>query len=268
MRRVVDFNDAVAPALRMKQAGFVHEQPDFRIGPRKIQEFGFAFLYSGKGWVTQSGVRHTLSGGELFLIFPDTRYIIAAKNSRWKVYWVNFVSPTLSAELRRAGITSKHYLREDCDREKLKEIWEALLAADKEGSERNLFRSAARLWDILALMQNPARKERRRLSTPVDAARQYLDEHLTDRIQVSELARMTHLSRFHFIRLFRRETGHSPHQYQINQRLLAARRLLADGKSVKETAHALDYSDLFYFSRLFKRKTGVPPSQYVHRGLV
>jgi AraC-like DNA-binding protein len=44
--------------------------------------------------------------------------------------------------------------------------------------------------------------------------------------------------------------------------------MLTSGKTVKETALALGYTDLFYFSRLFKRKTGVAPSQYVHGGLL
>jgi AraC-like DNA-binding protein len=268
MSRTVELNDVVSPALRLKHAGYVHTQTDFKIGPRKIAEFGFAFLHSGKGSVIQSGVRHTLTGGELFLIFPHTRYVMAAANSRWKVYWGNFVAPALAAALRLAEITPRRYLRRNCDRERLKQICESLISAGIAGPSQNMPEAAARIWDLLALLQPSRPRQTRKVASPIDTARRYLEKHPTMPIRVVELAAMSHLSRFHFIRLFRRETGFSPHQYQINQRLQVARRMLTSGKTVKETALALDYTDLFYFSRLFKRKTGVAPSQYVHGGLL
>ena len=170
--------------------------------------------------------------------------------------------------MRRAGITPRRYLRRDCDREGLKEICESLIAAGASSPTENLPIAAARIWDILALLRSFSPQQKRKPASPIGTARRYLEKHPTEAIQVTELAQMSHLSQFHFIRLFRRETGFSPHQYQINQRMVAARRMLRSGKSVKETALALAYTDLFYFSRLFKRKTGVPPSQYVRGALL
>ncbi|MBI3830074.1 MAG: helix-turn-helix transcriptional regulator [Planctomycetes bacterium] len=268
MWRAAELNGVAVPALRLNQAGYTHEQPCFKMGPRKIKEFGFGYIYAGRGWVTQSGVRCTLDDGDLFLIFPGIRYAFAATNSRWKVYWANFTAAGLAQVLRRAGITPRRYVRNVGDLEAAKNLFETLIAAGEDGVARNLPLAAARIWEMLALLQAPQPRNRRSLPEPVEAARLYLDEHLHELVPVTALARRAHLSQCHFIRLFRREIGLSPRQYQINRRLLAARRLLRSGKSVKETAHALAYDDLFYFSRLFKRKTGIPPSQYAQAGVL
>lgn len=68
------------------------------------------------------------------------------------------------------------------------------------------------------------------------------------------------------IKLFKKETGLTPHQYMMDKRLECATRTLAtfvDRRNISETARLCGFSDPLYFSRLFKKKYGVSPSNYV-----
>jgi AraC-like DNA-binding protein len=87
--------------------------------------------------------------------------------------------------------------------------------------------------------------------------------HLTERMQVSALASLIHVSPSYYFALFKRETGYAPIDFFIHLRMRRACRLLETTTlSVKEIADELGYDDAFYFSRLFKSVTSLAPTDY------
>jgi len=92
--------------------------------------------------------------------------------------------------------------------------------------------------------------------------RDYLDAHATQDVTLADLARIGQRSRYTVLRLFRRATGMTPHGYLLNRRIERARRALAAGAPLAETALACGFFDQSHFSRVFKRFTGVTPGQY------
>ena len=74
------------------------------------------------------------------------------------------------------------------------------------------------------------------------------------------------ISPFHFIRQFEAVFGVTPHQYRIDARLDAAKRLLAAGQhSVTDVCMEVGFSSLGSFSALFTRRVGEAPSAYRQR---
>jgi AraC-like DNA-binding protein len=82
---------------------------------------------------------------------------------------------------------------------------------------------------------------------------------------IVEVARTLHISPFHFIRQFEAVFGVTPHQFRIDARLDAAKRLLAAGDSVTDVCMAVGFSSLGTFSTLFTRRVGEPPSVFRRR---
>jgi AraC-like DNA-binding protein len=71
------------------------------------------------------------------------------------------------------------------------------------------------------------------------------------------------LSAFHFLRVFRRTLGVTPHQYLIRCRLRrAARLLLDDVLPVTTVAFEAGFGDLSNFVRTFGRAAGVSPQRF------
>ncbi|MFA5903664.1 MAG: AraC family transcriptional regulator, partial [Desulfobacula sp.] len=60
----------------------------------------------------------------------------------------------------------------------------------------------------------------------VDQAKGYLSNDLDLKLSLDSIAREVGVSRFHFIRMFKRHTGISPHQYRIRHRINAAKILI------------------------------------------
>jgi AraC family transcriptional regulator len=82
-------------------------------------------------------------------------------------------------------------------------------------------------------------------------------------LSLAELADSVGFSPFHFLRVFRRVTGTTPHQYLVGARLRLAVRLLLDTRRpVTEIAYDVGFQDLSNFVRTFHRVVGCAPGSY------
>jgi len=90
-----------------------------------------------------------------------------------------------------------------------------------------------------------------------------LERRIGDPLTLDELARVAGLSRFHFLRTFKRVTGVTPHQWLLRARLRAAARLVA-GTREPITTIALDvgFGDLSNFVRSFRAEFGMSPGRF------
>jgi len=91
----------------------------------------------------------------------------------------------------------------------------------------------------------------------------WIDAHSCENIDLALAAAETGLSPFHFLRLFTKALGVSPHQYLVRSRLRHAARLLAgdagDGRAITDVALDVGFADLSNFVRSFHRAAGIPP---------
>jgi len=102
----------------------------------------------------------------------------------------------------------------------------------------------------------------RRESVPMARARDMIDDRLGDDIGIDELAASARLSRFHFMRSFRKAYGVPPHAYRTGKRIALAKACLADGEQIADIAYTCGFVDQSHFTRVFKNTVGVTPGQY------
>jgi AraC-like DNA-binding protein len=105
-------------------------------------------------------------------------------------------------------------------------------------------------------MTEPSARDRRRA---VETAL-WLEENAHRPIDLAAAAQQARLSEFHFLRVFERVIGVTPHQYLVRSRLRRAARLLAaDARPITEVAFDAGFGDLSNFVRSFRRAAGLSP---------
>jgi len=110
-----------------------------------------------------------------------------------------------------------------------------------------------------------AESETRRLLRAKDV----MDRHYAEPLDVPALARVALLSPSHFTRRFRAVFGETPHQYLYRRRIERAQRLLrTTDLPVTEIGHGVGYASLGTFTRTFRRLTGETPTAFRRRGAV
>jgi AraC-like DNA-binding protein len=101
------------------------------------------------------------------------------------------------------------------------------------------------------------------LRAQVLVARDYLDEHFAEDVDLATLARVASVSPFHLARAFRAEVGIPPHAYLVERRLDRAAALLGSGDgTVTQVAMAVGFRSPAHFAKRFRRRFGTSPSAF------
>ena len=96
----------------------------------------------------------------------------------------------------------------------------------------------------------------------IQRVRSYIEESYCENISLTQLAALAQLSPFHLLRSFKDQVGLPPHAYQIQLRIMHAKRMLRMGLPCIDTAIAVGFADQSHFTKHFKRIVGVPPGLY------
>lgn len=82
------------------------------------------------------------------------------------------------------------------------------------------------------------------------------------RLSIEEMARTAYISKYHFVRSFKQSVGLTPHQFQIQNRVRKAQRLLNDVENIAEVASATGFCDQSHFIKHFEKYVGLTPAAY------
>src|SRR5215472_14349404 len=93
-------------------------------------------------------------------------------------------------------------------------------------------------------------------------ARDYIDRHYAEPLDVPAMARAAFMSPAHFSRKFRAAYGETPHSYLMTRRIERAKALLRQGVSVTDACMTVGCTSLGSFSSRFTEIVGETPSQY------
>ncbi len=109
----------------------------------------------------------------------------------------------------------------------------------------------------------PPRPPRGRLGgQTLQKIREYIQAHLDQPIEVTDLADLAGRSAFHFTRVFARSVGMTPYRYVVHLRLQAALRRVRKGRmSLAEIAADTGFADQSHLSRWIRRVHGVALSE-------
>ena len=91
----------------------------------------------------------------------------------------------------------------------------------------------------------------------------YINAHLSERISADDVASAAALSKYHFLREFKKLTGMTLVSFINNLRCEKARSLLSSGEmSVSEVCTSCGFDNASYFTRVFRENAGMTPSEY------
>lgn len=101
----------------------------------------------------------------------------------------------------------------------------------------------------------------------VDNVKKYIEMHVTQKLNLNEVASVYGISPNYLSALFRKYNYCGYSEYVTERKIAEAKRMMQDeNKKIYEIADALGFESAFYFSKVFKKVEGVSPSDYLNRG--
>jgi AraC-like DNA-binding protein/ligand-binding sensor protein len=160
----------------------------------------------------------------------------------------------VSRELEQCGVSFSGEIRK---------AWEKnpLIPSDKYNA---IVRLLSFFADQLSALVNQLVLERQNAEPPlVLKAREYIEQHKTEPLSLSAVAKAAGASVFHFCKVFHKSTGLKFTDYVARVRLEDARtQLLNPNRRISEVAYDVGFQSLTQFNRMFKRVFGQSPSEF------
>jgi AraC-like DNA-binding protein len=96
----------------------------------------------------------------------------------------------------------------------------------------------------------------------VTRAREFLDENLSEKVTLDNLAAVAELTPFRLLRSFRKAIGLTPHEYQLQARVRRAHARLRRREHLADIAADVGFADQAHMTRVFKSIMGATPGQF------
>jgi AraC-like DNA-binding protein len=193
-----------------------------------------------------------------------------------EVWWLCFGGKELPAMFADLS-ADKRPLFENFDSRRFEELFRQLLALTVRKLPGYELRAAGTMALLLAelfatregdadfdldLVKLPGAASR--LSPNVRDSMRYMARFFDEpTLDLKKLSGVAGLSMYHFVRVFRRETGLSPMHYLNSYRIEKAKRLLAtSSEPIRLVARMAGIPNPFKFSHLFRKLTGQTPSRF------
>lgn len=249
---------------RMRRSGLLGGRPSSH------HRFVLIVNESGDGTVVLDDVLVPLTPGQALLIFPyQHHHYTNLFQNRLCWLFITFEFPrTESLETLRYRPVPVS----DAARGNIRRMCEHWIAKETQAPDERMFLEGALLLQEMrhaAARGEPKSADRGAAGTGralLQSIGEYLNNHLDQPVQVTDLAEHISLSESHLRSTFRRRFGMSLGRYVRRTKITRAAQLLdITEMTVGEVSQACGFESIYAFSRAFRRNVGVSPRQYRQR---
>ncbi|HTL08978.1 MAG TPA: AraC family transcriptional regulator [Chitinophagaceae bacterium] len=243
--------------------------------PAGISDLILIYCTAGRGWIQSRKKKMVLESGHLCLLPPGIPHAYwADEEAPWTIYWFHLQGKNCLSLVQAITGDKGRQIKPipvsfSAKRDTVfKQIGNTLL---KGYSNTNLLFANLLLQYYLASLMIPDQFQQEitnvQQAGATDKAIAFMQQKLSAKISLQDIAGAANLSVSFFSRKFKEETGYAPIEYFNYLRVQKACQLLHFSKlRVSEIAYELGIADPLYFSRLFRQQMGVSPARYRKQG--
>ena len=235
--------------------------------PEGIPEHILIFCVAGEGWFELDGITRPICANQAVFIPQNMPHAYGSSvDAPWSIHWMHFVGVEGSFYVSQVPEDDHRLMVDEQCGLRLQALFQQCYEGLKEGFVLNRLIHAAKILHHLLgelLYNNPAFSPFQRTNRfrSIEPTLRYLRQNINHSLTLDDIANHANLSKPHFSRIFKNQTGYSPMDYFIHMKIQrASSMLILTDKTVREIALAVGYDDPYYFSRLFKKVIGQSPS--------
>ncbi|MFA5814630.1 MAG: AraC family transcriptional regulator [Bacteroidales bacterium] len=234
---------------------------------RRLMEYQINYIIDGSGIYENNYGQFRIGPGSLMITFPGEwhRYM-PLKATGWTEMYIGFNGSMAQKLMSRPQFTVAQPVIPIGNKEDILDTY--LRIMDLVRNEQPGFQQIASGW-VVKLLGNIVAFEKQKgfsgkpIKAIIEGACFTMRREVIKNLDMIQFTTKHNISYSYFRRMFKKYTGVSPLQYQMQLKIILARDMLTNsGKSIKEISYDLGFESIHYFSRLFKEKVGVSPSAF------
>lgn len=232
-------------------------------------------LISGRGGYMVDGQRYLLQPGDVVLVGSRCVHRPELEDGSPYERIIIYISPEFLQQSSTAGCSllqifsaeQGHVLR--LREKERKKVFALAQTLEKELPDKQYGGEILSNGTLLRLLVEIGRSQQQGMLNPspmvpkdprVVEWMDYLDQHLSEDLDMDTLAEHFFISKYHMMRLFRQETGFTIHTYLLQRRLLAARQQIERGMRATEACYRCGFRSYSSFTRAYSKHFGTTPT--------
>ncbi len=235
---------------------------------RTLNGYYIVFISKGRGTFESALTSpKTVSEGICFLLYPNVWHRYKPDlNTGWEEYWVGFNGMYPEHIIKNNFGDPENPFFEIGLNEPFLIAFQHLLESVRNGLPGYHQVISGITLEMLATLRNLSSGNYQCQDKDlqlIHKAKFILRESLEQAIDIPQMAKELPMGYSKFRKLFKEETGISPHQYYLNLRINRAKSLLqTTDLNVNEVAFQSGFESEYYFSKFFKKKVNLSPTEY------
>lgn len=249
------------------EAGHFYAEPDYKVSREQHDSYLFLYTLSGCGKILSDNAAAMLPVGSAVIIDCHKSHSYASCADGWEFLWIHikgssvkvFFDMLYSGEIFAINISTQRDFAA-----KTKE----LISKIGENDILSAALLSSRMHDLFCMLiadsiKTEQEKSRGRYSEYVERVIDRIHNDYSRVITIDNIISDIPISKFHFIRVFKRIMGTTPYNYLTNYRINSAKFFLrTTDMPVAEVADKCGFSDTSNFIVQFKKHTGQSPLRY------
>lgn len=244
---------------------------DYMFSPdtgRILAEFQILYITRGSGWFMSTHCPRTVvQAGDAIMLMPGEWHSYAPdRRTGWTENWIGFTGDFVQHLLRLNFFSTVHPILRVGFSDTLFAAFEQAVRVAREEKPAYQQQLAGFVALIVGTIYAKSRQHPYKDNPDTDSinlARRYMREHLSENINMEDVAREIGLGYSKFRKIFRGYTGFPPTQYFLNLKIEKAKDYLSSTSySCKEIAFRLGFDSGSYFNKMFRQHTGITPLEF------
>lgn len=222
------------------------------------------YTLEGEGILKYHGKQYSLTPETLMIIDCNDYQYYATEGDFWHFYYIHFTGSS-AQELTTLFSRNECYCTRIIDGTKFKEKISRIIKSRERTLPNQILEASLILGELFlqAINEQSQETEYKKAYPTIQSAIDFIANHYAEKLNLEKLAKLTFLSKYHFLRLFFRITGMTPMEYLQSFRISQAQILLkTTDLTVEEISARTGYENTAAFIRAFKKQTGTTPGKY------
>ncbi|MGD7007185.1 helix-turn-helix domain-containing protein [Metabacillus sp. 84] len=226
----------------------------------------FQVTLSGYGDVQIDGKTHRVHPGQAFVVKSPSnyRYYLPETSEKWEFMYITLYGKEADRCYEHIREKTNQVIRFHPESVPVKLVKQIFDEANSKNVTSAYKGSSLAYQFIMELYEYVSEMDREMDEWPesVVSAVLFARQSYQNPIGPDEMADASGLSRYHFTRIFKKETGFTPIQYLTNIRISKAIELLAHTKyTTEEIAALVGYTNANYLNKVCRKVTGKSPGE-------
>ena len=235
---------------------------NYMVNRQRYNSFLAFYVQSGSGYVEHEGTSILLEAGSVAFIdcYKPHKYYT---QTGWEIYWIHFDGVLARDYFQH--ITENSVVLTPQNPYNVERSLHKIFTDFHKSSKANEAMISKRITDLLTELiqcKTPLTSKNSKVGIIEDTLA-FISENADKDLSLELLSKRVFLSPFYFSRLFKKETGFTPHEYIIRVRVDLAKFLLkTTGIPIKDIAFRSGFNSACSFCTTFKKTAGITPKEY------